>query len=79
MSDTFDHYGDAYYDDLEEQEWRNSRFASFGPIVQKPKKIGDKCTQCNGTLISRINKKTNVHFLGCSEYPRCKKSFALEQ
>lgn len=46
--------------------------------VPEPK-IGDKCDQsgCNGIMVERTNSKTKTKFLGCSEFPKCKKSYSI--
>ena len=40
---------------------------------QKVFKIGDKC-DCGGLLVLRTNSITNTKFLGCNNFPKCKKS-----
>ena len=37
---------------------------------------GDKCPICSGHLRERVNKHTQNVFLGCSNFPRCKKSIS---
>ncbi len=39
------------------------------------KRLGKKCPQCEkGTAVKRINKATNVAFIGCDQFPKCKYS-----
>lgn len=42
-------------------------------------KVGDKCDQvgCKGHLVEKTNLKTNTKFLGCSEFPKCKRSYSI--
>ncbi|MCL2203281.1 MAG: NERD domain-containing protein [Defluviitaleaceae bacterium] len=30
------------------------------------------CPKCRGVLIEKLNRNTNVHFLGCENFPSCK-------
>lgn len=48
-----------------------------GEIKLPPKDTGKKCDCKKGTLIERVNKVTGDKFLGCSHYPRCKKTKSL--
>jgi ssDNA-binding Zn-finger/Zn-ribbon topoisomerase 1 len=35
------------------------------------KSIGEKCPDCDGYLVERVNSKTKNTFIGCSEWPDC--------
>jgi ssDNA-binding Zn-finger/Zn-ribbon topoisomerase 1 len=37
---------------------------------------GDDCPNsvCDGHMVKRVNRKTEVAFLGCSNFPKCKQS-----
>lgn len=48
--------------------------------VKLPKpKVGDKCDRigCKGHFVERTNSKTNAKFIGCSEFPKCKRSYSI--
>ena len=36
----------------------------------KPENI--KCPDCDGEMVSRLNKQNNTRFWGCKSYPKCK-------
>lgn len=36
----------------------------------KPENL--KCPDCDGEMISRLNKQSQQRFWGCKDYPRCK-------
>lgn len=36
----------------------------------KPENL--KCPECQGPMISRLNKKQNSRFWGCAAYPMCR-------
>jgi hypothetical protein len=38
----------------------------------------EECPECESKLVIRINKKTNVEFVGCSKFPLCKFSAELD-
>lgn len=35
---------------------------------------GHACRQCGAALVQRINKRTSEVFLGCSQFPRCRRT-----
>lgn len=43
-------------------------------------KLGDKCGRvgCKGKMVERTNSKTQTKFLGCSEFPKCKRSYSID-
>lgn len=36
------------------------------------------CPRCDGKMVRRKNRETDEHFLGCSNYPRCKHTQPVE-
>lgn len=36
----------------------------------KPENV--KCPECNGPMVSRLNKKNNSRFWGCADFPNCR-------
>lgn len=59
-----EHANDAIERGCEDWQWS---YSSSHP----PKKEGDLCA-CGGELIVRINRTTQVRFLGCINFPKCK-------
>ena len=39
--------------------------------------IGKLCPECEGTLVLRKNYSTEVEFIGCSNFPKCKVSYTI--
>jgi len=39
--------------------------------LTKAKPIGEKCSDCEGYLVERVNSLTKNTFIGCSEWPDC--------
>jgi len=39
-------------------------------MTNKPENL--KCPDCQGPMVSRLNKVNNTRFWGCKDYPRCK-------
>jgi ssDNA-binding Zn-finger/Zn-ribbon topoisomerase 1 len=42
-----------------------------GERRMKLKSIGEKCPDCDGYLVERVNSITKNTFIGCSEWPDC--------
>ncbi len=38
--------------------------------MSKPENL--KCPDCQGPMVSRLNKKDNSRFWGCKDFPKCK-------
>jgi len=38
--------------------------------MSKPENL--KCPDCEGPMVSRLNKKDNTRFWGCKDYPKCR-------
>jgi DNA topoisomerase-1 len=53
-------------------------FEAFTVTKRKEEFVGD-CGDCGGELRIVRNPKTGKQFIGCSEYPKCRKSFPLPQ
>ncbi len=49
--------------------------------VKKTAEIVGKCQAagCSGNLVIRFSPKRNQKFIGCSKYPRCKKTYSIPQ
>lgn len=49
--------------------------------TKKAAEIVGKCqgAACSGNLIIRFSPKTRQNFIGCSRYPKCKKTYSLPQ
>lgn len=51
--------------------------STSSPTTPRRKRAGDKCPNCGGTLARRTNHKTRQRFLGCSNYPICRRTYSL--
>ncbi|MEC5197089.1 hypothetical protein GGR75_003647 [Xanthomonas campestris] len=47
-------------------------FASTGSVVSETI-IVPCCPRCGSALVQRINRRTSETFLGCSQFPKCRK------
>ncbi|WP_426789017.1 restriction endonuclease [Xanthomonas campestris] len=47
-------------------------FASTGSVVSETI-IAPSCPRCGSALVQRINRRTSETFLGCSQFPKCRK------
>lgn len=64
---------------IREDEDENGNDHPYYVKVPAPK-VGDKCNKadCKGTLVERTNSTTGEKFLGCSAFPKCKRSYAID-
>jgi ssDNA-binding Zn-finger/Zn-ribbon topoisomerase 1 len=47
-------------------------FPEYKKYGDPPPKYGTVCPLCGGELVERENRTTKQHFIGCSNYPKCK-------
>jgi predicted RNA-binding Zn-ribbon protein involved in translation (DUF1610 family) len=53
-----------------------------GEILMRDVQIGKeiksfKCGSCGSTLVIRKNSMSNQYFIGCSSFPKCRKTYSL--
>lgn len=44
----------------------------------KANRMNDHCPRCGGKLVERTNRRNGERFLGCSNFPRCKGTRAIQ-
>jgi ssDNA-binding Zn-finger/Zn-ribbon topoisomerase 1 len=70
--------------DREIDDWvrDDDEYSSDHPYYVKvpDPKAGDKCNRvgCPGVLVERTNSTTGDKFLGCSMFPKCKRSYSID-
>lgn len=79
--DSIDQGLNLYWDDdgyPSDGDW--CRVGEFeGGTSKKPLKAGDPCPSCKSPLLLRVNCRTKQQFLGCSAFPRCKRTFPCSE
>lgn len=48
--------------------------SGVGPVRVETATELSGCPRCGGQLVQRTNRRTGEHFLGCSQFPRCRGS-----